>query len=663
MPRLPHGQAVTQAALRQAHAQTVAETAQPLLFAAVRQSNFEEFDYLFPELQADDDALLPAGPATVENLRKLGQAMAEANVAGEDSDIPSAYTYFGQFIDHDITLEALSGNADAQPGGLFAPDLKPLSLEQARATLRNGRTATLDLDSVYSGDVPTQPGNPNKLALGRVTPKNDPLKPNARPPGKDDENDVPRLPPSANPETDRAARIGDPRNDENTIISQLQVAFLKAHNRLVDLGYNFDQARRILRQHYQQVVVNDFLAGRIADKAIVNSILKGGNKFYNGLANPFFLPLEFTVAAYRFGHSMVRADYDFNLNFNHTPVPPEQGRTFPASLELLFSFTAKSGGLGGNDHLPDNWIIEWENILDGHPGPAGNARRLDTKLAAVVPPVDGDIPQANERALFNLQKITGGREDGLAAHLSVRNLLRGYKLRMPTGQKVAAALGLPPLTPQELRAATNSPAQAALLQQSGFDRRTPLWFYILAEASHVGGKHLGPVGSTIVAEVLIGLVRRSQDSILGIPGWRAALPAAQPGRFMLADLLRFAGVLGTPPTVTTHVVAAGDTLSGIAKKRLGAGARWPEIFAANRTIVRNPDVLVPGMRLIIPSGPAPAQQQRFVVVRPGDTLFKLAAQHLANGDRWPEIFTENAAVIANPNVIQVGQVLLIPPKE
>lgn len=66
----------------------------------------------------------------------------------------------------------------------------------------------------------------------------------------------------------------------------------------------------------------------------------------------------------------------------------------------------------------------------------------------------------------------------------------------------------------------------------------------LAEAQVLGnGEHLGPVGSTIVAEVLIGLVRRSSNSILQQDGWTPSLPGAQPGTFTLPDLLRFAGVL------------------------------------------------------------------------------------------------------------------------
>lgn len=399
-------------------------------------------------------------------------------------------------------------------------------------------------------------------------------------------------------------------------------------------------------------MVHDFLERHIADATIVKTIVEDGNRVFDGLTDPFFMPLEFSVAAYRFGHTMVRAEYDFNANFNVS----DNG--VPASLELLFTFTALSGQLGfgdGADTLPENWVVQWENLIGDDVREHGKARRLDTRLSAKTGPDDAGS------ALFRLRKVDGDPESGLARMLSARNLLRGYRLRIPTGQAVAERLGLPVLSTQDLLDAVG-PTQAAALTAGGLADRTPLWFYVLAEASHHGGNHLGPVGSTIVAEVLIGLVRRSEDSVLRIPGWRSALPAQTPGQYTLADLLRFAGVLGTAPDVVVHVVKKGDTLFGIAKTQLGDGNRWPEIFAANRTIVRRPDQILPGMRLIVPQGAAPAVQQRFVVVEPGDTLFGIAKEHLDDGNRWPEIFKANGAVITNPDVITVGQVLLVPAK-
>jgi hypothetical protein len=251
----------------------------------------------------------------------------------------------------------------------------PLPLDTIREKLKNLRTATLELDSLYGPPAPRDPANRNRMLLGRVTPLHGSEIPTLRPRGKGDDNDLPREPRTDDIRHDRAARIGDPRNDENLIVGQLHLAFLKAHNRLVGQGSTFAQARRVLRQHYQHIVIHDFLK-RVADPKVVDRILEHGNRVYDALAEPFFLPLEFTVAGYRFGHTMIRDDYDFNINFNRGGEPAS-----PATLDLLFTFTALSGQLGEFDTLPDNWIIEWQHFVDTGTGAANKARRIDTKLA------------------------------------------------------------------------------------------------------------------------------------------------------------------------------------------------------------------------------------------------------------------------------------------
>jgi hypothetical protein len=496
------------------------------VFATTQPAETQDFGFLFPELQNDPANLLPEARVTRDNLILLGQTMRDVsgNSTDGDSNIPAAYTYFGQFVDHDITLETVSATLQQ----LTSPDLAPLPLQEIEDNIENVRTATLDLDSVYG--LPAQRRNA-KMIIGKVTKLNGTGKPSLRPPGKGDDNDLLREPRSGDIEHDRAALTGDPRNDENTIISQLHLAFLKAHNALVASGKRFKRARKLLRQHYQFIVLHDFLK-RIADPEIVDDTINNGNRVYDAMANPFFMPLEYSVAAYRFGHSMVRSDYDFNLNFNTSGEPG----TFPATLQLLFTFTALSGDLGEFDTLPDNWIIEWQNFVDvGQP--FNKARLIDTKLV---------------EPLFELRNVDGSPLPGDGARLAVRNLLRGYLLRMPTGQAVARALreklsgvrDIPVLTSDEIIAGAASDEQAQVLQDSGFLERTPLWYYILVEAAALGNaQHLGPVGSTIIAEVLVGLVRRSENSILSEPDWQPSLPGETPGAFTLTDLLKFAGVL------------------------------------------------------------------------------------------------------------------------
>jgi nucleoid-associated protein YgaU len=627
MPRVAHGEVATPEQLHAAERDLAAQAASVELgFAVAAPAALQDFDFLFPELQDDDANLLPKSATTVKRLKELGATMQDPGAGGDpgDANIPAIYTYFGQFVDHDITLEASSFSMQQ----LLAANLAPLPLDKIRNELKNVRTASLELDSLYGPPAPRDPTNRNKLRIGRVSKAPGTV----RPPGKGDDNDLPREPRSGDIRHDRAALIGDPRNDENLIVAQLHLAFLKAHNQLVAQGRTFEQARRLLRQHYQHIVIHDFLK-RVADPQVADRILRHGNRFYDALAEPFFLPLEFTVAAYRFGHTMIRDDYDFNLNFS------------PAPLGLLFTFTALTGDLGDFDTLPENWIIQWERFI-GPGGGRNKARRIDTKLA------DG---------LFHLQDLQGQEEQPVdAARLAVRNLLRGYGLRMPTGQAIARHLGLPVLTASQLEAAAASPQQAQVLRSARFLERTPLWYYLLAEAKHHGGQRLGPVGSTIVAEVLIGLVRRSEDSILRSPGWVPSLPAAQPGRFELADLLRFAKVVGGGPRPRTYKVKRGDTLSAIAQKQLGDADRWPEIFVLNRAQIRHRDRITPGQILALPATPLQPLPKLYKVRR-GDTLSKIAEQQLGNADRWREIFTLNRDVISDPDRITPGQVLVILP--
>ena len=440
----------------------------------------------------------------------------------------------------------------------------------------------MDLDNLYSAPAPRDPAAPDKMALGRVSSTGSGVPPLARPAGKGDDNDVPREPRNTDHAHDRAALIGDPRDDENTIIAQLQVAFLKAHNVLVDQGHSFEEARTILRRHYQHIVIHDYMR-RVVDPAIADDILENGPKAFDPSPGNFFIPLEFSAAIYRFGHTMVRNAYNFNVNFNFSPGG------IPATLGLLFTFSALAGQLGDFDTLPENWIIEWERMVDAGL-PFDKTRKMDTNLVEF---------------LFDLRDVQGTSEAGDGARLAVRNLLRGYLLRMPTGQAVAAALGIPALKPVEIEQAAADPDQVQALQHGGFLERTPLWFYILAEAAHAGGNHLGPVGSTVVADVLVGLARRSADSIFDVPNWRPTLPSATPGDFQLRDLLAFAGVLPAlvtqpQPQPRTYVVEPGDTLSGIAGEQLGDENRWPQIFALNRDQVADP-VIFPGQVLLLPA--------------------------------------------------------------
>ena len=464
-----------------------------LPFSIAITSKTSRFDYLFHDLQTPD-ALLPESPETRGHLVTLGSTMEDPDVDSADSAIPSAYTYFGQFVDHDVTFEAKSEDMVM----LSDDDFRVLLPDEIRTQITNGRTPGLDLDNVYYKPAPR---NCSRMVLGFAS-SNGRL--------TDLQNDLPRKPRSDKPEDDRAALVGDKRDDENLIIAQLHVAFLRAHNAITARGHTFDEARKILRRHYQWIVAYDFLP-RVCDPVIVNDILIGGNKFFCPDPDDLFMPFEFSVAGYRFGHSMVRDTYRYNSNFPR------------ATLNDLFRLSALSGDLRNVDTLPESWIVDWKNFIDGG---ANCARPIDTGLSPL---------------LFGLTAFN--KPMPIEARLPVRNLLRGYMLRLPSGQAVASAVGLKVLTPEDIETVARSVSddQLAAIRDGGFSQHTPLWYYILAEAAADSSGRLGPVGSTLVAEVVLGLIRGSKDSILRKTDWKPTL-GQTPGSFTLRDLFELAGV-------------------------------------------------------------------------------------------------------------------------
>lgn len=478
---------------------------------AQAHSHLNRFDFLFRGLQGVSGAFLPKSTQTVASLKSLARTMLENGDSIErDSAIPAVYTYFGQFLDHEITFD----NASKHLAKLDDPNLAPTNPDAIRQLMVNSRSPRLDLDSVY-GPMPDGtpvPRDGDHLVLGKVSSTGN------RPPGKDDFNDLKRKASSTNPEEDREALIGDPRNDEHLIVAQFHVAMLRAHNTLVSQGHSFNSAKTLLQQHFQWLVIHDFLM-RIADPEIVTETLERGyNRFYKPAPYDLYMPLEFSVAAFRFGHSLVRNSYHINKNFQN------------ASLSQLFALSAHSGNLNpipdkSFPTLPENWIVEWEEFLDGG---SNRARRIDTNLAD---------------PLFELSQMDGSPMPDQPS-LAARNLLRGYQLRIPTGQAVAVALGLPVMTPGAIEKSV-SDEQARVLRQTGFSTRTPLWYYVLVENADTNRHlpdHLGPVGSTIVAEVLIELIRQSANSILCQSNWRPSI-GQKPGIFTVRDLLALAGVL------------------------------------------------------------------------------------------------------------------------
>jgi hypothetical protein len=406
----------------------------------------------------------------------------------------AGYTYFGQFIDHDLTL-----------------DLTPLDHAHPNVgCVRNFRTPFLDLDHVYGGGPSQSPflyennrDNRNKERF---------LVGDTRGEGSS-QNDLPRSPQGI-------ALVGDSRQDENLIIAQLHVAFLKFHNRVVeDLehgilksvgpfgGTLFEQARRLVVWHYQYLLVKDFLT-EVIDRTVLEGVPAKIGRTEQCEPRHFRIPVEFSAAAFRFGHSMVRDTYDF-YNEHHRDVKLVQ--------DLLYQTGAGGGAV---PCLRDEWVINWSSFFDVQGITTLNqAQRIDDKLA------DGlhNVPLQTIK-LFSVQSLSEPDPPSPANRLPVRTLWRGARMGLPSGQDVAKALRIEkPLTEDEIK--NGSPEQVQILTTYGFDKHTPLWYYILKEAERPErGEKLGQVGGRIVADVIMDALHADPNSYLSVdPAWKPQL--------------------------------------------------------------------------------------------------------------------------------------------
>ncbi|MEO1623969.1 MAG: heme peroxidase family protein [Bacteroidota bacterium] len=460
------------------------------------------FGYIFDYLCHNDACKLPLKPVTphprggnniVPYLKDLGQAMADPTVPLDeslDSETPAFFTYLGQFIDHDITART---DRDID-GTVFriepADHLTPLAPETVLDKLKNGRRPNLDLDSVF-GDGPSfspESYRTEAYELYVDDNKSDSLKMKLNRPRRS-YIDLPRI-----PGRDGRALIADHRNDENVMISQLHAAFIAFYNRVYDdlelpsEQAKYSRARQLTTWAYQYGIIHDYLP-RVCDPLVVADILVNGPLYFGQFTNTI-MPLEFSVAGFRFGHSMIRPSYTIN------------GTT--RSITELLGLSGGRNELLTSDplrELKEENVIKWSEFIKINKKPEPQmARKIDTKIA---------------KGLFTLDQAFGSVSPGsVLAHLTQRNLLRGFLLSLPTGQSVAKAMRIFPMTDTEIQQ-SNPDSENQILANSGLLRRTPLWYYVLKEAEvQQQSMRMGVVGSKIVAETLIGLIKRDPNSYL-----------------------------------------------------------------------------------------------------------------------------------------------------
>ena len=405
----------------------------------------------------------------VDGFDALVETMHTENISDGPAD--AGMTFFGQFIDHDITQDASSA---------IGTRIDPRSI-------RNIRTPNLDLDCVYGDGPESSPylysqKHEGFMLFGR----------------EDNPNDLAR-------NCEGRALIGDHRNDENIIVSQIQGAFIALHNILMTKteGENaihsdikncsemnvrskvwhdiippklmgFEQVRRFIRLYYQWLILNDLLPSFV-DRKVINSTL---------FKDPFhdkgpIMPAEFSVAAYRFGHATVQPKYRLRKGAE------------PLDLFKMLGFSPRKPSSD----------IEMAQFFDVAGSKAQKALPVGTKMASTLFKLPDNVAKGG--LTWDDFEIPEKR----AKKLGLRNILRDRTaLQIASGQQVARHLGFEPL-----------PTPKALTKHH-IDK-TPLWFYCLQEAQKSSEGRLTGVGGSIVASVIIRLLKLDPESVLNTPGF------------------------------------------------------------------------------------------------------------------------------------------------
>jgi len=396
---------------------------------------------LFPDL--------PALSVDEEQLHRLGRPGGPCDLGDDisepDSKVAAVWPFFGQFLAHDITA-----------------DRSPIGHRADPAQVRNFRVPKANLEGLYGAGPIGSPylyrkDDPAKLLLhGHDVPRNE----------------------------EGIALIGDPRNDVQLFTSQMLVAFIKLHNRLVDRLRDdgaddvFEEARRSATWHYQHVILREFLPGLIGAE-LTAALLQDGPQLYHVDRFDPYIPFEFADAAYRYGHAQIRPRYQVNEDFGPVPLFPD---------------------LMGFGPVPASHAVDWELLF------TQRSKRIDTRLPGPL--------------IALPTQVTGSAPGTDYASLANRDLQRGQAVGLASGEAIAQRLGVP-----------------AVDTGLGWEQ-TPLWFYILKEAELLhAGDQLGPVGGRIVGEVLVGLIDADYESFRSLdPDWTPTLPS-RAGTFGLADIL------------------------------------------------------------------------------------------------------------------------------
>lgn len=416
-------------------------------------------------------------------LARLAQRMTSMEVPPSGSSIPPGYTYLGQFIDHDLTWNDIPFDAPKE--------------EQVKAP--NFRSPFLDLDSVYGNGPPLDcqyegPAGEERFVIGKTTPS----------PGLGLKGGSLRDVPFEDGNRPVIGDRMDLRNAENLILRQLHVVFLKFHNQVIGRlperikdhdpsvppgATLFARAQKLVRWTYQWLVWNDFVP-KFRPQSIEQQKLE---KVLTKQA--FYLPLEFVLAGFRFGHSMVQGNYALNC---HHKFKDDTAENTSVDLKSLINPSKETA-----ERLAEENAIDWRQFFAGSGVPIF-ASKIDTHIN----PALGELPSGTFRAFAK----PGGRGEANQS-LPYRTLVRGARACLASGQQVASQLRKKAQTIPDI---SGDLEKDEYLKEAKLTENTPLWYYILKEAEVRSPEvdALGPLGYHLIEDTIAAVLQNDSDSFV-----------------------------------------------------------------------------------------------------------------------------------------------------